>query len=77
MQQLDDKGVQRFFVVASDSQEDLNQMKQWASDPWETNLIHVPGVEILEADEAVFAEKALTTFCPMSFSSTQLAVEEQ
>jgi len=77
VQQLDDRGVQRFFVVVSDSQDDLNQMKQWASVPWETNLLHVPGVEILQADAAVFAEKALTTFCPMSFSSSQLAIEEE
>lgn len=77
VQQLDDRGVQRFFVVVSESQEDLNQIKQWASDPWETSLIHVPGTEILQADASVFAEKALTTFCPLSFSSVQLEVEEQ
>merc|ERR1719329_1729212 len=77
VQQLDDRGVQRFFVVVSESREDLNQMKQWASEPWETNLIHVPGTEILQADEAVFAEKALTTFCPLSFSITQLEVQEE
>lgn len=77
VQQLDDRGVQRFFVVVSESHEDLDQMKQWASDPWETNLIHVPGVEVLQADAAVFAEKALTTFCPMSFSETQLEAQEE
>jgi hypothetical protein len=77
VQQLDDKGVQRFFVVVAEGEgEELNQMKQWASVPWETNLIHVPGLAVMEADEAVFAEKALTTFCPMSFSPHVKEAEE-
>merc|ERR1719379_2770469 len=35
VQQLDDKGVQRFFVVVTESDKDLDLMKKWASAPWE------------------------------------------
>merc|ERR1719253_1158296 len=37
VQQLDDKGV--------------NLIKKWASSPWETNMLHVPGIAPLEADQ--------------------------
>merc|ERR1719401_2870144 len=43
VEQLDDKGVQRFFVVVTDDKKSVDMMKRWASAPWETNLIHVPG----------------------------------
>merc|ERR1712071_528897 len=34
VEQLDDKGVSRFFVVVSDNEKSLDLMKKWASDPW-------------------------------------------
>merc|ERR1719198_1233458 len=68
VQQLDDKGVQRFFVVVSDSEKTLDLMKKWASAPWETNLLHVPGLAPLEADNGMWAQKALTLFCPAAMS---------
>merc|ERR1712048_1466219 len=68
VEQLDDKGVQRFFVVVTESDKDVDQMKKWASAPWETNLLHVPGYASMEADQAVWAEKALTMFCPRAWS---------
>jgi len=77
VRQLDDKGVQRFFMVISESsQEDLKQMKDWASAPWETNFIHVPSLSALQADVGVWSQTALVTFCPMSYSSSKTHVEE-
>merc|ERR1719379_1336983 len=38
VQQLDDKGVQRFFVVVTEDKKAVDVMKKWASAPWETNL---------------------------------------
>jgi uncharacterized protein YegL len=76
VRQLDDKGVQRFFVVVKEGEDELEQMKAWASEPWDTNLIHVPGLALLEADQNVFAQKALTMFCPMSFSPSVKGVQE-
>merc|ERR1719223_1329650 len=64
VEQLDDKGVSRFFVVIGESEKDLDLMKRWASAPWETNLLHVPGLAVVEADESIWAQKALTLFLP-------------
>jgi len=76
VEQLDDKGVQRFFVVVSDNQKSVDLMKTWASMPWETNLLHVPGLTPLEADIGVWSQKALTLFCPMSMSPSLMTTKE-
>jgi hypothetical protein len=76
VQQLDDKGVQRFFVVVSDDEKTLDLMKKWASMPWETNLLHVPGLAPLDADRGVWAQKALTLFCPMAMSPQLTTTKE-
>jgi len=76
VQQLDDKGVQRFFVVVSEDEKSLDLMKKWASSPWETNLLHVPGLSPLDADQNVWSQKALTLFCPMSMSPSLMTTKE-
>jgi len=76
VQQLDDKGVQRFFVVVSDSEKSVNTIKKWASAPWETNLLHVPGIASLEADLGLWGQKALTLFCPMAISPSLMETQE-
>merc|ERR1719421_2854396 len=59
VQQLDDKNVQRYFLVVSENGgDDLKKMQGWASSPWETNLVHVPGIDALQADASVWAQKA-------------------
>merc|ERR1719237_1767037 len=46
----------------------MKNMLKWASQPWETNLVHVAGLVMLEADSVLWAEKALTKFCPLAYS---------
>lgn len=77
VEQLDDKGVSRFFVVVTEDEKSVDQMRKWASAPWETNLIHVPGISPLEADLGVWSQKALTMFCPMSMSPQLMDVKEE
>jgi len=77
VEQLDDKGVQRFFVVVTEDNKAVDVMKKWASQPWETNLLHVPGISPLEADIGVWSQKALTLFCPMSMSPQLMDVKEE
>jgi len=77
VEQLDDKGVQRFFVVVTDNKKSVDMMKRWASAPWETNLLHVPGISVLAADQGVWSQKALTLFCPMSMSPSLMNVKEE
>lgn len=78
VEQLDDKNVQRYFLVVSENGgDDLKKMQKWASAPWETNLIHVPGLDALSADATVWAQKAVVMFCPMSFSPTAMVEKEE
>jgi uncharacterized protein YegL len=80
-EQLDDKGIMRYFVVVSEtpmSDPSMKNMKKWASQPWETNLVHVPGgVTLLEADTELWAEKAITKFCPQAHSAISESYEAQ
>merc|ERR1740133_449329 len=67
--QLKDKHVKLFFSPITEfAGEELALMKKWASSPWETNLVHVPGLSPLDPDQNVWSQKALTLFCPMSMS---------
>jgi len=78
VEQLDDKGIMRYFVVVNDAgptSDVMKQMKLWASQPWETNLIHIQGTLMLEADTNLWVEKALTKFCPLAYSPS-IAVSE-
>jgi len=79
-EQLDDKSIMRYFVVVSETPITDNSMKnmlKWASQPWETNLIHVGGLLMLEADANLWAEKAVTRFCPMAYSMQSADYEIQ
>jgi uncharacterized protein YegL len=76
--QLEDKGIMRFFVVVQDFKGDaFEKMASWASQPWETNLVHIPGTKQLGIDIDAYVEKSLTKFCPMAISPSQMQVEEQ
>merc|ERR1719316_1182019 len=80
VEQLDDKAIQRYFLLINE--EDLSSdgnklMKSWASQPWQTNLVHVPGgLSLLDADTDLWADKALVKFCPMAYSPSDMEWEE-
>jgi hypothetical protein len=80
VEQLEDKGITRYFLLVNE--EDLNSasnklMKTWASVPWETNVVHVPGgLDLLDADMDLWADKALVKFCPNAFSPSDAQYEE-
>jgi len=80
VEQLDDKAIMRYFLLVNE--DDLNSdanrlMKSWASQPWETNLVHVPGgVGLLDADTDLWADKALVKFCPNAYSPADMMWEE-
>merc|ERR1719401_1392529 len=62
----------RYFVVVSETdirEEEMKNMRIWASQPWETNIVHVEGgLVMLEADSELWAERAVTKFCPLAHS---------
>ena len=66
----------RMAPIADSKDDSLCRLKKWASQPWETNLVHVSGLAALEADYGVWVQKALVTFCSMTASATGMAQEE-
>merc|ERR1719181_421474 len=66
VEQLDDKAITRYFLLVN--QEDLSSdsnkiLKSWASQPWATNLVHVPGgLTLLDADMDLWVDKAVVKF---------------
>jgi len=71
VEQLDDKGIMRYFICVNsqgENSEAMIQMKNWASQPWETNFLHIQGTLLLEADADMWAQTALTMFCPNAYS---------
>merc|ERR1719392_547505 len=76
--QLKDKHVKLFFSPVTEfAGEELKLMKKWASKPWETNLVHVPGLAPLKADSALFRQKMIVKFCPEAMSPSGMKVEEE
>jgi hypothetical protein len=80
VEQLEDKGITRYFLLVNE--EDLSSaanrlMKSWASTPWETNVVHVPGgLALLDSDMDLWADKALVKFCPHAYSPSDAQYEE-
>jgi hypothetical protein len=80
VEQLDDKGIMRYFLLVNEddlSSDGNSLMKSWASQPWQTNLVHVPGgLSLLDADTDMWADKALVKFCPQAYSPADMMWEE-
>jgi hypothetical protein len=80
VEQLDDKGITRYFLLVNeeDIKSDTNSiMLSWASQPWETNVVHIPGgLTLLDADTDLWVEKALVKFCPAAYSPADMMWEE-
>jgi len=75
--QLKDKHVKLFFAPVTEYKgEELKLMQAWASQPWETHLVHIPGLDPLAADGDVFAQKIIVNFCPEAISPSAMAIEE-
>ena len=54
--------------VAEFAGTELALMKQWASSPWETNIVHVPGIRPLNADPALVAQMMVVKVYPKAMS---------
>jgi len=74
VQQLKDKHVKLFFVPITEFQgSEFALMKKWASSPWKTHLVHVPGMDILESDPEVYTQRIIVEFCPNAISPSATA----
>jgi hypothetical protein len=76
--QLKDKAVKLFFApVTAWKGNEMKLMKKWASRPWETNLVRIPGFAAMKADSALFQQKMLVKFCPEAMSPSSKQVKEK
>lgn len=71
-QQLQDKGIMRYFIAVTKNginSDIMQDVKKWASDPWDTNVLHVKGgLPELQADSDYWAGEAVVKFCPQAYS---------
>jgi len=75
---LKDMAVKLFFAPVTEAKgKELDLMKMWASQPWQSHLVHVPGLMPLKADGSVFAEKFIATFCPEAMSPSATSTVEK
>merc|ERR1719428_2354023 len=74
---LKDKHTKLFFVPITEFKgQELKLMKKWASAPWPTNLVHIPGLDALGSAPKNFAQKCLVMFCPEAFSPSSVKTKE-
>jgi hypothetical protein len=65
-------------VITEKRSAELAQLKHWASQPWETNYVRIPGLQALEYNSQLFADEVITKFCPKALSpSKQLTLEDE
>jgi len=70
-QELKDKNVQIYMAPIAETKDDsLKFLKDWASQPWQTNYERIPGLAALKQNNAMFIQKLLVKFCPDSISPT-------
>jgi len=75
---LKDKAVKLFFApVTTFKGTELKLMKKWASRPWQTNLVRIPGFAAMNADSALFQQRMLVKFCPEAMSPSSKIVKEK
>merc|ERR1719237_787261 len=60
-----------FAPIADFPSKDLDVLKDWASDPWETNYERIPGLLALSNNFPMFAQRLVAKFCPKSFSPSR------
>jgi len=77
-QELKDKNIQLYMAPVTDFQDkDLENLKLWASQPWETNYELVPGLAAVKENMDIFAQKLVVKFCPDSISPGATAEREK
>jgi uncharacterized protein YegL len=75
---MKDRAIKLFFApVTSDGGAHLELMKHWASQPWESHYVHVPGLYALKGSTNAFADRFIATFCPEAFNPDARVAEEK
>jgi len=76
--EMKDKAVKLFFAPVTEAGgEEIALMKRWASEPWQSHLVHVPGLDALKSAGSIFASKFIATFCPEAMSPSATVIKEK
>jgi hypothetical protein len=76
--ELKDKNVMIYMAVISEGKgKEQEWLRKWASQPWETNYIRIPGLNALEFNSDMFAQKVVAKFCPHAISPTREKQNEE
>jgi len=60
-----------FAPIAEFPSKDFDILKEWASQPWETNYERIPGLDALANNFDMFGQRMIAKFCPNAFSPSQ------
>lgn len=78
VQELKDKATKLFFVpVTPFDGAEMKLLKKWASKPWSSSVVRIPGLSPMGSSQMVFQQKLLVKFCPEAFSPSARAAEEK
>jgi len=79
VQEVKDKNIELFMAPVTEVHgREIEDLKRWASFPWQTSFQQIPGLQALKHNANTFAQRLITQFCPNSFSlSLQRAQDEQ
>lgn len=70
--ELKDKNVELYMAPITDFEgKELENLKDWASQPWETNYERIPGLAALKFNTDLFVQKLIVKFCPDSMSPSK------
>jgi hypothetical protein len=70
--ELKDKNIMVYMAVINEGKDkSLDMLKQWASQPWETNYVRIPGLLALEFNSELFSQEVIAKFCPHAISPTR------
>merc|ERR1719471_620488 len=76
-QELKDKNVQIYMAPITESRDkSLEELKHWASQPWQTNYERIPGLAALKSNTGIFVQKIIAKFCPDSMSPSLRAAKD-
>merc|ERR1719364_134550 len=69
VRELKDTGVQIFMApIDANQDKQLETLKKWSSEPWQTNYERIPGLAALKHNLDRFAQILVSKFCPNSIS---------
>jgi len=75
---LKDKNTMVYVAMVSSSESDQHYrlMQEFASTPWNSNMIRIPSHKALHADPEPYVQKAISKFCPNAMSPNQNQVQD-